>query len=90
MNLDQTPWVEALAIIRNTYYKRSVFKDSGEFNKFWLPTEYGGRKKGKFTIICESEEQRAWLEDHGKAIAQNMLVGILCERVEVEFVYKGA
>jgi len=90
MNLDQTPWIQTLITIRNTYYKRTMYKASGEFNKFWQPTEYGGRKDGKFTVICESEDQRDWLEDRGKAIAEKTLVGVLGEQVEVEFVCGGA
>ena len=39
-------------------------------------------------MVCDEPEIRDWLEDRGKKIAENMLVGILGERVEVEFVVK--
>ena len=85
MNKDQQPWVNTLIIIQNQYYRRTMFKPSGEFQTYWQPTEYGGRKDGKFVVLCESPEQRAWLEDRGKAIAEKALVGILGKTVEVDF-----
>ena len=86
MTLDQTQWLQALITIKNTYYRKTMYKSSGEFQKFWQPTEFGGRQDGKFVVICEDEDQRAWLEDRGKAIAEKALVGVLGKAVEVEFV----
>lgn len=83
---NQDSWVQALVAIQDTHYRQSNLG----FRRYWQSTEYGGRQDGKFIVICEDEDQRAWLADRGKKIAEHALVGVLGESVEVEFVIAGA
>jgi len=82
LSLSQDDWVKALIVIKQDYYRNRP----GNFNRYWNVTGYAGRHDGKFRVICMGPDQRQWLEEHGKSIAENVLVGILGERVEIEFV----
>lgn len=83
-SFDQTPWVQALIAIQSTHYRN----DLKAFRQFWENTEYGGRQDGKFVVICGDEDQRDWLADRGKMIAEHILVSVLGKYVEVEFVIR--
>jgi len=80
-SFSQDPWVKVLLTIKRYHYRgRHV-----TFERQWGNTGYDGRQNGKYRIVCRDEDQRAWLESNGHKTAENMLVGILGERVEVEF-----
>lgn len=81
-SLSQDNWVKVLMAISLDYYNGR----NSQFERDWSGTGYVGREDGKFVVVCRDEEQQWWLKDHGKKIAENMLVGVLGERVEVEFV----
>jgi DNA-binding transcriptional regulator GbsR (MarR family) len=85
-SLSQDLWLQALTAIRDAHYLRTSWTRGGPWNDYWLPTEYGGCQDGKFIVICQDEDQRAWLIDRGKKIAERALVGVLGEQMEVEFV----
>lgn len=82
----QDIWVQALISIRNAYYRMKSHQSGSLFQKYWMKTEFGGFENGKFIVVCDEPEVRDWLEDRGKKIAENMLIGVLGERVEIEFV----
>ena len=91
MNLNsksQDSWIQALIAIRNSYYRMKSHEGGCPFQLYWMRTGFGGFENGKYVVVCDEPEIRDWLEDRGKKIAENMLVGILGERVEVEFVVK--
>jgi len=81
-SLSQDNWVKALMVINLDYYQGR----NRQFERDWDGTGYVGRQDGKFTVACRDDDQRLWLQDHGKKIAENVLVGVLGERVEIEFV----
>jgi len=83
-SLSQDNWVKVLMAISLDYYNGR----NSQFERNWSGTGYVGREDGKFVVVCRDEEQQLWLKDHGKKIAENMLVGVLGARVEVEFVVK--
>ena len=82
-SLSQDKWIEALIAIKQDYYRGR----HTAFDQYWGDTGFAGRQDGVFKVSCK-ETQREWLESNGKKIAENMLVGILGERVEVEFTVK--
>ena len=82
----QDSWIQALIAIRNSYYRMKSHESGSQFQKYWMATEFGGFDTGIYTVICDEPEIRDWLADRGQKIAENMLVGILGKRVEVEFV----
>ena len=84
-SLSQDDWVKALMLIKQEHYRRRA----GDFDRYWSVTGYAGRHNGKYRVVCMGPDQRQWLEDRGKKIAENILVGILGERVEIEFVVTG-
>lgn len=63
-------------------------ESGSQFQKYWMATEFGGFENGKYLVVCDEPEIRDWLEGRGQKIAENMLVGILGTRVEVEFTVK--
>lgn len=81
-SLSQDDWVKALIAIKRTYYRGR----HRVFDQFWNTTGYAGRHDGKFRVTCLGPDQRQWLEERGKKIAENVLVGILGVRIEIEFV----
>jgi len=81
-SFSQDNWVKALLVIDLDYYPGRA----RHFERDWSGTGYVGRQDRKFVVSCRDEEQQLWLKDRGKKIAENILVGILGERVEVEFV----
>ena len=84
----QDSWIQALIAIRNAYYRFKSHESGSMFQKYWNRTGFGGFENGKYIVVCDTLEIRDWLIDRGKKIAENMLVGILGERVEVEFTVK--
>jgi len=82
----QDSWIQALIAIRNSYYRHKSNESGSMFQKYWNRTGFGGFENGKFIVECDELEIRDWLENRGQKIAENMLVGVLGERVEVEFV----
>ena len=84
----QDSWIQALIAIRNSYYRHKSHEGGSTFQKYWMRTGFGGFENGKYIVECDEPEIREWLESNGKKIAENMLVGILGERVEVEFTVK--
>ena len=84
----QDSWVQALISIRDIYYRMKSSQSGSMFQRYWMRTGFGGIENGKYIVICDDEEQRDWLADRGKTIAENILVGVLGERVEVEFITK--
>lgn len=82
----QDSWKQALISIRNTYYHMKSHQSGSSFQKYWIRTKFGGLENGRFIVVCDEPEIRDWLKDRGKKIAENMLVGVLGERVEVEFI----
>lgn len=84
-SLSQDNWVQALIAIKLDYYRGQQVTF---FEQNWGDTGFAGQEDGRFKVTCRNEKQRAWLEGHGKKIAENMLVGVLGERVEVEFTVK--
>jgi len=83
----ENPWTKALAIIGSTYYPKKMHFGSSDWHRYWSATRYGSVEDGRFVVLCVSEEQKAWLEDRGKIIAERQLMEILDdEDVEVEFV----
>ena len=84
----QDSWVQALIAIRNSYYRTKSHESGNQFQKYWNRTGFGGFVNGKYLIVCDEPGIRDWLADRGKKIAENVLVGVLGERVEVEFVVK--
>ena len=81
----QDSWIQALIAIRNSYYRLNGFESGSQFQKYWNRTGFGRFENGKYVVVCDEPEIRDWLADRGKPVAENMLVGILGERVEVEF-----
>jgi len=81
-SLSQDNWVKALMVINLDYYQGR----NRQFERDWNGTGYVGWQDGRFTVVCQDDDQRLWLQDHGKKIAENVLVGVLGERVEIEFV----
>jgi len=53
-----------------------------------MRTGFGGFENGKYIVECDEPEIRDWLENRGMKIAENVLIGVLGERVEVEFTVK--
>ena len=84
----QDSWIQALIAIRNSYYRFKSHESGSYFQKYWMGTGFGGFENGKYLVECDELEIRDWLIDRGQKIAENMLVGILGERVEVEFTVK--
>jgi len=84
----QDSWIQALIAIRNVYYRMNSHESGSQFQKYWMATEFRGFENSKYLVICDEPEIREWLESNGQKIAENMLVGILGERVEVEFTVK--
>ena len=84
----QDSWIEVLIAIRNSYYRRKSHQSGSEFQKYWMRTGFGGFENGKYVVECDEPEIRDWLDDRGKKIAENMLIGVLGKVVEVEFVNK--
>ena len=89
----QDSWIQALIAIRNSYYRMNSHESGSQFQKYWMRTSFGGiaeglgtMENGKYIVECDALEIRDWLIDRGKKIAENMLVGILGERVEVDFI----
>jgi len=82
ISLSQDNWVQALIAIKQDYYRGR----HTAFDRNWGDTGYVGKQDGRFIVTCRDDEQHAWLTDHGKKTAENMLVGILGGKVEVEFV----
>lgn len=82
----QDSWIQALLAIKHSYYRMKHHQSGSPFRKYWMKTGFGGFENGKYIVVCDEPEIRDWLTDRGKKIAENMLVGILGERVEVEFV----
>lgn len=80
-SLSQDEWVQALIAIKQDYYRGRPTA----FDQYWGGTGFAGRQDSVFRVSC-SEDQQEWLTGTGKKIAENMLVGVLGERVEVEFV----
>ena len=85
----QDSWIQALIAIRNSYYRHKSHESGSQFQKYWNRTGFGGFDTGIYTVVCDEPGIRYWLENRGKKIAENILVGILGERVKVEFVIKG-
>jgi hypothetical protein len=81
---DQTPWVLALAAIRCDRFAKRTPGDN--FERYFQPTVAVGLTDGRFRVACEDEDQRAWLQSNGRAVAENALVGVLGKRIEIEFV----
>ena len=84
----QDSWVQALIAIRNNYYRMNNHESGSQFQKYWNRTGFERFENGKYIIVCDEPEIRDWLADRGQKIAENMLLGVLGERVEVEFVIK--
>ena len=84
----QDSWIQALISISHSYYRLKSHESGSIFQKYWNRTGFGGFENGKYVVVCDELEIRDWLASRGKKIAENMLVGILGERVEVEFVLK--
>lgn len=82
----EDPWTKALAVIGSTYYMKKMHFRSSLWQRYWIATRYGGVRDGKFIVLCDTDEQRAWLEDRGKSIAESSLTAIIDDVVEVEFV----
>jgi len=83
----EDPWTKALVVIGSTYYPKKMHFGSSDWHKYWSATRYGSVEDGKFVVLCDTEEQRAWLEDRGTSIAERQLMEMLDdEDVEVEFV----
>lgn len=81
LSFSQDDWIQALTAIKQDYYRGR----HTAFDQYWGSTGFAGRQDGVFKVSCQ-EDQREWLESNGKKIAENMLVGVLGERVEVEFI----
>ncbi len=84
----QDSWIQALIAIRNSYYRMNSHESGSQFQKYWKRTGFGGFENGKYLVVCDEPEIGDWLIDRGQKIAENVLVGILGERVEVEFTVK--
>lgn len=84
----QDSWIQVLIAIRNSYYRMKSHQSGSEFQKYWMRTEFGGFENGKYVVKCDEPEIRDWLQDRGKKIAENILIGVLGKAVEVEFVTK--
>lgn len=93
---EQNTWLAALTQILNEQYGTNRYTSmAANFRKYWQPTEaesYRHNANGsKVKILCvgdDPEYQRDWLTDRGKTLAERVLVGILGENVEVEFVIR--
>lgn len=81
----QDSWIQALIAIRSSYYRMNSHESGSQYQKYWNRTRCGGFENGKYLVICDEPEIRDWLEDRGQKIAENVLIGVLGERVEVEF-----
>ena len=84
----QDSWIQALIAIRNSYYRHKSHESGSQFQKYWMRTGFGGFENGKYIVECDEPEIRDWLENRGMKIAENVLIGVLGERVEVEFTVK--
>ena len=84
----QDSWVQVLIAIRNSYYRHKNHESGNQFQKYWMRTGFGGSENSKYVVVCDNQEIRDWLADRGQKIAENMLIGVLGEKVEVEFVVK--
>lgn len=80
-SFSQDEWMQALIAIKLDYYRGR----HTAFDQYWGGTGFAGQQDGVFKVSCQ-EDQQEWLEGNGKKIAENMLVGVLGERVEVEFI----
>lgn len=82
----QDPWSQVLAEIGSTYYHMRMHQRNSDWQRYWSLTSYGGQQDGKYIVLCKTEEQRAWLQDRGKKMAETKLIAVLCVRAEIEFV----
>lgn len=82
ISYDQTPWVMALADVRNAHYRKN--KVSWETSP-WVQTWVVAGSDGHMIIGCTTEDDAAWLTDRGSAIARSALTGVLGRQVDVEF-----
>ena len=84
----QDSWIQALIAIRNAYYRHKSHESGSMFQKYWNRTGFGGYENGKYIVVCDEPGIRDWLQDRGKKIAENVLIGVLGKAVEVEFTVK--
>lgn len=85
----QDPWKKVLEIIASTYYPTRTWRDGSDWRKYWHKANYVGQRDGKHIVLCDTEEQRIWLEDRGQKIAENALAAVLGVKAEIEFVVEG-
>jgi hypothetical protein len=86
---EQNTWVKVLGQILNEKYSQLGGAEATEYKRFWQPTELHSSSNGVMKILCSGEDpdyQRDWLNDRGNSVVERMLVGILGERMKVEFI----
>ena len=89
MNIEskaQGSWIQALIAIRDYYYRTTFHQSGSQFKKYWMRTKFDKFKNGKYIVVCDKPRIRDWLANRGQKVVENILVGILGEKVEVEFV----
>ena len=86
---EQNTWVKVLVQILHEKYSQRGGAEATEYQKYWQPTELHSSSNGVMKILCSGEDpeyQRDWLNDRGNSVVERMLVGILGEKVSVEFI----
>ena len=78
-------WNQVLRAIGFTYYPQQMNLRSSAYSQYWLPTVYGGLIDDAHVIMCSTVEQRDWLRDRGKAIAEKTLRAVIGIRSGVRF-----
>ena len=80
---ESTQWTKAVETIGLQNYRLEY----SLFRRRWDGTWLAGVDNGTWTIQCKDMKQAAWINNHGKLIAERILPGIAGKKIELEFTY---